>query len=484
MKASLLVRVLGVLFISTLVVRAEDPKPAAPATKPATTSVATTTVKRGSLPMQFEATGYFEAVDPAEVRLRFKQYAGELMISAIAANGSTVKKGEKILEIDPTPLKKLLDAAENELALAKANLEKSEADFKLSEAVEALNLKVHQDAVKDAADAVKWWDQVDGPQMLKGWELLVKQHQDNVNDRTDELNELKKMYKTEELTSATADIVVKRAVRGLEQAKIGLEMEQERVVKNKATIYLTSKRAVVDALERAKQALASHEVAQANVKAQWTSVLFTSRTAAATAAQKVSELRGDLDKLTVLAPVDGVVWYGQLAQGNWSGSDPKPLRAGEKVTAQSTLMTVYTPGKLRLVADLAEAKYFIVPAAAKAIVTPTAFPEVRVTGTCDAAPRTAVTTQTGPIYPLVISAGDVDARLIPGMKASVRVEVPPLENVLIVPSSAVKEGSVWVKEKGGSARKQAVVTGRSDGTSIQIVSGLDDGAEVLTRGKP
>jgi multidrug resistance efflux pump len=476
--------VLGVLISSFNGLRADEPKPTPPASKPATTSAVTTTAKRGSLPMQFDATGYFEAVDPVEVRLRFKQYTGELAINAIVPTGASVKKGDKLLEIDPVPLKKLLDAAENDLAMAKANLDKSEADFKLSEASEALTLKTQKDSLQDAEDAVKWWEQVDGPQMLKGWDLQVKQYQHNVDDRTDELNELKKMYKTEELTSATADIVVKRAVRGLEQAKIGLDMEKERIEKFKATAYPASKRTVTDALQKAKQALASLEVAQAHVKAQWVSILFTSRTAAATAAQKVSELRGDLDKLTVVAPADGVVWYGQLAMGNWSGSDPKPLRVGEKVAAQQMLMTVYAPGKLRVVADLAEAKYFSVPAGTKATITPTAFPEVRIEGKCDAVPRTAITTQTGPIYPLVIGTGDVDSRLIPGMKASVHLDVPLLENVLLLPTSAVRDGAVWVREKGGAEKKQMVVTGHSDGKSIEIVSGLDEGAEVLTQGKP
>ena len=484
MKPFLIPCLLGIFVSSLNIARAEESKTTPPATKPATTAAATTAVKRGSLPMQFDASGYLEAVDPTEVRLRFKQYAGELTINAIVANGTSVKKGDKLLEIDPLPLKKLLDAADNDLMAAKASLDKVEADFKLSAASEAMNLKSHQDALKDSQSALKWWEQVDGPQMLKGWDLQLKQYQHNVDDRADELNELKKMYKTEELTSATADIVVKRAVRGLEQAKIGLEMEKERIEKDKATAYPISKRGVTDALTKTEQALASHQVAQTHVQAQWKSILFTSRTGAATAAQKVSELRGDMEKLMVLAPADGVAWYGQMAQGNWSGGDLKPLRTGEKLTAQQTIMTLYTPGKLRAVADLPEAKYFSVPAGTAATITPTAYPDLRIGGKCEAAPRTAVTTPTGPIYPLAITTGDVDPRMIPGMKVSVKFDVPAMENVLLLPTSAVSSGNVWLRDKSGAEKKQPVVTGHSDGKSIEIISGLEEGAEVLTQGKP
>jgi len=62
------------------------------------------------------------------------------------------------------------------------------------------------------------------------------------------------------------------------------------------------------------------------------------------------------------------------------------------------------------------------------------------------------------------------------------LDVPAVENLLLVPSSAVVSGNVWVREKG-SVRKKAVVTGRSDGKSIEIVRGLSEGEEVLTQGK-
>ena len=100
-------------------------------------------------------------------------------------------------------------------------------------------------------------------------------------------------------------------------------------------------------------------------------------------------------------------------------------------------------------------------------------------GTCEGTPRTAVSTQTGPVYPMPISGGEVDGRLIPGMRANVQVDVPPLQNVLLVPAGALNGGAVWVGDK-----KRPVMTGRSDGKSTEIVSGLIEGEEVLTQGKP
>jgi multidrug efflux pump subunit AcrA (membrane-fusion protein) len=462
---------------------------APPSSKPAASTTnaaaATTTVKRGDLPMDFDANGYFEAADPFEVRFRFKQYVGELSIDEVVPNGDTVKKGEQILSIDSSLLQKQLDAAENDLATAKANLVKAEADYKLSRDAEAMTLKGHKDAVKDASDAVKWWEQVDGPQMLKTWNIQIQQYQHLVDDRTDELEQLKKMYKTEELTSATADIVVKRAIRGLEQAQIALEMEKERIEKYKATAYPTSKRGILDALKKAQQALASNEVAQTHLTTQWASSLFTTRNAATAAEQKVMELKDDLAKLTVSAPADGVVYYGQLTGGNWNGGDPKTMRYGEKLAPQQVVATFFAPGALRMVVDLPEAKYFSVTADSSATFVPAAFPEMRIKGKCEIAHRTGVVTvDRGVVYPMrVTPTGETDARILPGMKASAHFTVPPLKNVLLVPATAVSGGNAWVKEKGGET-KRAVITGHSDGKSIEIISGLKEGDAVLTQAKP
>jgi len=46
-------------------------------------------------------------------------------------------------------------------------------------------------------------------QYLKQIDLALQQYDDQVKDAADELDQLKKMYKSEELTNATADVVVR-----------------------------------------------------------------------------------------------------------------------------------------------------------------------------------------------------------------------------------------------------------------------------------
>lgn len=446
-------------------------------------AVDVTVVKRGSLAMKFDAGGYFEPVDPVEVRIKPKAYAGELTVEQVAANGAAVKKGDRLLAIDPKPLQKQLDAAANEATLAHANLAKAEADGKIAEQSEALALRVQQDAVKDVETNLKLFNETDGPDQLRAADLELKQYKDMLDDRSDELDQLKKMYKTEELTNATADIVTKRAVRGVDQAKVQVEMAGHRNERAHTIHYPINKRHAEDAVTQAKLALSSLVIAQAQAKVAREAGLVSTHAAVVAADEKVNDLKGDLEKLTVTAPEDGVVWYGQLAGGNWMNSGPKALKVGEKVGAQAVLMTLYTPGKMKLTMDLGEAQYFEVPEGTKVTITPTAYPEMRVEGTCEATPRVALMTQSGAVYPMAVKIGEVDEKILGGQRAAVAVHVPELKDVLIVPTSAVAKGFVWVHKGDGKDEKRAVVTGRTEGKSVEIVSGVKEGEKVLTQAK-
>ena len=196
-------------------------KPAAPATSPA--GVATYTVKRGDLNLEIRAEAVFDAVDPYEAKVDFKVYGWPLVITAVAPPGSPVIKDQTLIAFDRRPIEWALTAAENELAVAKANLAKGQADAEVAAKSDPMALRQAEEGLKNAEAAKKWYDEVDGPQMLAMADLQVKQNQFGVEDRTDELEQLKKMYGAEELTAATADIVMRRSVRALELAPDDVE---------------------------------------------------------------------------------------------------------------------------------------------------------------------------------------------------------------------------------------------------------------------
>jgi HlyD family secretion protein len=459
-----------------------------PATQPASQAAVSTdpsprgptvSVHKGALTTAVDAQGFFEPVDPFEVRLRPKAYGGDLTITSVAPDGSAVKTGDVLLQLDPKTIQKQIAAAGNEAAASHAGLTRAQADSKLGEAQDALALKMQTDATQQAQDAVKWWESVDGPNMLLNADLNVKNAQASVDDQQDELNELRKLYKGDDLTTDTADIVVKRAVRSLENSKIALKEHQQNADKVKTYVYPARKQQVLDAAEQADGALAALKVAQAQTKVLRETGLTSAEAATKAVDEHLADLKADKEKLTIRAPSDGMVLYGQLVGGAFQGVDDRSLRIGERIAPQQTVMTFYTPGKLRLHLDLPESKFFMLKAGVKATLTSVAFADQKFEGVCDSCPALAVNTQQGPVFNLTASCCSIDPRIVPGMRANLHADVPDAENLILVPNTAIANGNVWVKMADGRSERHAVVAGKSDGKQTEIRQGLNEGEDIF-----
>ncbi|HXE55367.1 MAG TPA: hypothetical protein VN541_20250 [Tepidisphaeraceae bacterium] len=371
-----------------------------------------------------EAKGYIEPVDPLEVRIRPRLYSGELTIAYLAANGSKVKKGEVLLQIDPAPLDRQLSAARNEAIVAHAAMDRAQGDAQLGREQDELALRIQTDATRDAHDAIKWFETVDGPNMLQGVDVELKNARASVEDQQDELDELKKMYKSQDLTTDTADIVVKRAVRRLEVLKVELKMTQDRAEKTKTFTYPNQRQHVLDAAKQADQQLQALKIGQAQSKVTRDTGLVSARAAVDAADRKVTELRNDRDQLAVRAPTDGVVYYGQFENGAFSAIAREALRSGERISAQQVVMTFFTPGKVRLHLDLPADKFFRLPPNAKGTITLDALAGQKLEGVCEPAlpidVNTAEGTQFIPMYHVSVGIADPNEKLIPGLRATFR----------------------------------------------------------------
>jgi HlyD family secretion protein len=456
-----------------------------PATQPAATQPAEKThvVKKGTLSLEIQTEGTLQPAEAFELRLKLKSYAAPLTIASIAAPWSPVKKGDSLLECETTEIKWAIEGAENALASARANLKKAEADAELSIKGEALAMRMQEDATKNAEANVKWFENMEGPQMLLQAELAVKNQKDSIEDQESELNQLNKMYKSEELTNATADIVIKRAIRSLDRSRIFLKMQTERSEKTKTNDYPIAKQRVLDGQEQARQALASLKIAQEASAVTRKGSLSAARIAVEQAEQKFSDMKNDLTFFSVKSPVDGVVVYGQLNEGMWQGGDPKSMKPGDKLASGQMVMRVFTPGKLKMDIGLSEMQAFWIEPGLKARITPAAFPLTSYEGACGAVVAGPKGNPGAFGYQLAIASINADPRVVPGMKATVHIEVANLKDVILVPVSTVADGKVSVKAKDGTFEKRSVVLGKSDGQQVEITSGLSVGDEVLLQAK-
>jgi multidrug resistance efflux pump len=456
--------------------------PAQDKPKPADEAEETVAARKGNLTPVYELEATYEAVESAELKLKLDAFQGELTILKVAAAGEFVKKGDLLFSLDKAPIEKQIAALENDLRVARAAAEKQAADLAIGATADALALKQAQTSLKDAEAALKSFEEVDGKHMVAQVELNVKFMEDALHDQTEELAQLEKMYKSEELTNATSEIVVRRAKRNLERTKIALDMGRAEAANVKDVKYPQMRQTHVHAIEVARNGLDSVKSAQALSKVQREVEAAKSKTALAQLEEQAAKLKHDLAAFEWHAPIDGRVFYGQFQHGAWSTAEQVTpmLQPGEKAQAGQVLLTVCGP-RTRARADLAEADYFDVAPGLEATVAPAAAPEAKAEGTIQKKSATAAMKGAGASFELRIDFKEPPADLLPGMKGKASIRGKELKDVVLVPSTAVASQSgkctLNVSRDGKTAPREVTV-GKSDGKMTQIKTGLEPGEKV------
>jgi RND family efflux transporter MFP subunit len=223
-----------------------------------------------------------------------------------------------------------------------------------------------------------------------------------------------------------------------------------------------------------RQTLDDADARQQSAQAQ----LDLSRAQFTQAQARLDELKITLAATAITSPVDGFVGKRLL--------DP-----GAFVSPNTTVVSVVEIDRVRLVANIVEKDLRRVRVGSTADVEVDAFPGetfrghiARIAPILDPATRTAQ---------MEVEVPNGDFRLKPGMYSRVTLTVATKAQALTVPVNAVvtiegKKGVFQVKDgpsPNGSAKSAAFVpveTGLQNGTRIEVLSGIGDGARVVTTG--
>jgi len=209
----------------------------------------------------------------------------------------------------------------------------------------------------------------------------------------------------------------------------------------------------------------------------------------ATSRESVQKAQTNLGYATITSPIDGVVLS-------------KSVEEGQTVAASFNTPELFTIAKdltdMRVIADIDEADIGGVKEGQRVSFTVDAFPDDHFDGQVTQVRQQATTSSNVVTYEVVISAPNKDLKLMPGLTANVTIYTMEKDNVLAVPSKALrfmpneallKEGQqiadvnarqkLWTLE-GNTFKAHAVETGTTNGIVTEIVSGIGEGTEVLT----
>ena len=213
------------------------------------------------------------------------------------------------------------------------------------------------------------------------------------------------------------------------------------------------------------------------------------RQSVASSRESVRKAETNLGYATITSPIDGVVLS-------------KSVEEGQTVAASFNTPELFTIAQdltnMRVIADIDEADIGGVKEGQRVTFTVDAFPEDQFDGQVTQVRQQATTSSNVVTYEVVISAPNNDLKLKPGLTANVTIFTMEKNDILAVPSKALRftpneallqegqqiadcEGAhkVWTKE-GNTFKAHAVETGTSNGMMTEITSGISEGSEVLT----
>ena len=258
-----------------------------------------------------------------------------------------------------------------------------------------------------------------------------------------------------------------------------LYVDYNSVVKKGQVIAELDRTNLTSELNRAKAELTSAQSTLSYEKARQT---------VNSARESVQKAQTNLGYATITSPIDGVVLSKSVEEGQTvaaSFNTPELFNIAQDLT------------DMRVIANIDEADIGGVKEGQRVTFTVDAFPDDKFEGTVTQVRQEATTTSNVVTYEVVIGAPNKDLKLKPGLTANVTIYTLEKNDVLAVPSKALrfmpneallKKGEqiedvdapqkVWTME-GNTFKAHKVETGITNGMLTEIVSGISEGTEVL-----
>nr|WP_092074043.1 efflux RND transporter periplasmic adaptor subunit [Dendrosporobacter quercicolus]NSL47792.1 efflux RND transporter periplasmic adaptor subunit [Dendrosporobacter quercicolus DSM 1736]SDM76018.1 HlyD family secretion protein [Dendrosporobacter quercicolus] len=180
-----------------------------------------------------------------------------------------------------------------------------------------------------------------------------------------------------------------------------------------------------------------------------------------------------LEYYVIKSPVDGMVIG-------------KPTPAGQTVaqgiSTPQVIMTIADMSQMQIKVLVDETDIGKVKLGQNVTFTVDSYTDQSFSGKVTSISRSATTSSNVIYYPVYVDVESSEGLLFPTMTARVNIETGAGSGVLVLPAAAVKEenGQKYVQLKvNGQTQKQPVQVGLSDDSSVEIISGLQEGESVI-----
>ena len=446
---------------------------------------ATIEVKKGPLKIEVSLKGVFEAQKAAEVIVRPKVWTKFQVLKAVE-HGSRVKRGDLLVQLDMEKIDQSIADMRTQRRLSALAMKQAEHSLRTLEAMTPLELAAVARGKRIANEDFAEFFKTGLPTIKKLSDFSYKVSKQTLEYYEEELRQLEKMYKADDLTEETEEIILKRSRDRVERARFlfglaKLQHEKEKkydMPRQEEGVKVSAKRQNLTA-DQAKAvlpiALQKQRLAMEKMKVE-----------RERSDKKFERLLADRAMMTIKAPADGIVYYGQCVDGKWTGGGGKDkFKRGASIGANQVFMTIVKPRPLRIVAQVPEKDLHHVNAGLKGTARPTGYPDMKL-DVIVAEVASIPTSGTNYQSRITVAENKKAEQLMPGMTCGVKFVVYLKKDALTVPLKAVADDPlddekhyVHVVDKKGKTKKQAVKLGKRADKRVEILKGLKPGDKIL-----
>ncbi len=459
---------------------------------------ATAQVTKGDFSVAVNLPGVFVADNKDEIKLEPSKYRGDLIVTRITPEGTFVNKGDVLIEFDADKLDEAIVEAQNEATDAQVELKKADAEFQ--------SAQIDLDAKQSHAKTELRFLERDVMAAVAKQALEMAEKEKAVVDsivRIDnlrvDLDTLIKIYQERNLNvSNSGDILIEREKNRINSGEKNLDFKQKELEYFRKFDQSKAQLEKELDVEKKRAEIKKQKVTLEAAVAEKRSVVTKAQRSFDAASRKVSGLQSDRQQLRVVAPRNGVLFYGQTGKelpagvvvfGGARTDIRKELRIGGRVQTHKILMTISEMDNLSIKMSVAEDDIQHLTKDLAITVYPDAFPATDFPGALTKVDPIATKigfSSTERRFKVMGKCNEKTPDLRSGMNCRVAIASKPVHNALQVPVQSVFriDGAfVCFVKLADRFEKRKVRIGLSNAQTVHITDGLSEG-ETVCLSKP
>lgn len=434
------------------------------------------TIKRGDFLVSLVEGGTLRAVQELIIR---NELEGTTTIVSVVPEGTTVQKGDLLVELDSSSLREKINNQEITVQNADGAHSKAKEDLQIQKLTQEAAVQDATLKVEFAESDLEKYKEGDWPQQRRGIEARVTIAQEDIQRAQDRLSWTRKLeatgYATKDelradlLTVKKGEIAISQAE---EELKIATRFEYPKKIRILEAAVDTAKLVLLQTKQKATSAIKSYE---ADVTAKLNTLELQR--------ERLAEMKKQLELTKIYAPQEGLVVYPSTSVS----SSGILIEQGATIRQKQDLLKLPDVTQMMIEVKVHESHVRQVKPGLGAYVTIDSLPDKQFTGLVK---RVAVLPDTSSryynpnmkVYSTEVWINESLQDIKPGVSGRAEVVVTNLLGVLTVPIQAVttvKGQQVCFVQRGEKDMPVPVEVGMFNDRMIEIRKGLNEGDRVL-----